>query len=156
MLISVGSGFWRKSDISSIYRLRRVMPSVDDIIPEFVNDTIAQSTIVMQAISESGTPWQLNSEIATTEDRLLVDQPLCRYQKYDLPLEVKTIDGLVGSDVGSKGQTSVIGDLRKMRSLSFPSEKVLDSLSLIGRRHAERSVLASHFPMEFDLRFEPI
>jgi len=142
MLVSVGTGAtapkpkpeWarrRPAIMLAIASLRSVMQDGDHL-----------GQTLLQWMSDSPTPWVIDSEVGTLAEDMIGGQPLLHYLRYDAPLTRNWLAQHLDLTL-AQAQIDAIGAMDRPEN----SAQLLD----IGRRAAERQVRAGHFPPGFDL-----
>jgi len=106
-----------------------------------MDDATWQNQLLLQYMSRTPTPWQIDSEVGDLASDLLTPEPLLTYLRYNVELETPTLLSLGLTDLAPKAK-----DLREMSTASNRFE-----LARIGEKGAEQHVRDEHFPDAFNL-----
>lgn len=141
LLVSMGTGFHeRRAEIKDVESAKLWNWAVE--VPDMlIEDGSWMAQQILQYLSRSPTPWQIDSEVGDLEDDLLGPEPLLSYLRYDVCLDEKTMKALDLPELVPR-----VESLRDMAE----SENV-DDLYEIGRRAARQQVQEGHFDACFDL-----
>lgn len=142
LLLSVGTGGtapkpkpeWarrRPAVMLAIASLRSVMQDGDHL-----------GQTLLQWMSNSPTPWVMDSEVGTLAEDSIGASPLLHYLRYDAPLTQEWL-------AQHLDLTLEPADIAAIGAMDRPENTV--RLLELGRRAAERQVLAEHFPARFDI-----
>jgi len=142
LLTSVGTGaFKRKYDPSSHTKAPELMLGVA-ALHSVIKDCEALVETLLQWMSNSVTPWEINLEIGDLSRDLLANQGHFHHQRYNVALDTSWLKRNLDLDL----QAGAIARLSKMDQPETANE-----LLEIGRKAAKRQVDATHFPSDFDL-----
>jgi len=143
LLVSVGTGAWKPipgvdavTGASKLAWAQRI-PSV------LMEDANHQNQLILQYLSKSATPWQIDREIGDLADDCLMEKPALTYLRYNAKLDENPLN-LVGlSDLTPK-----LDSLRKMEV-----GKNVPDLIKIGEKFAAACEhdIEGHIPSAFDL-----
>ncbi|MFQ5555727.1 MAG: patatin-like phospholipase family protein [Acidimicrobiia bacterium] len=141
LMVSIGTGFW--SDHQPLEKVlnNRLWNWAMEVPGLFIEDVGWLNQLLLQAISDSPTPWTIDSEMGDLRRDLITQQPLLSYLRYDVILDA---EGLA-----SVGVDHVDADLDSLRDMTRAEN--VDELVRIGRTAATSQVEAAHFPAVFDV-----
>lgn len=141
LLVSIGTGFremnlssGQVNNMSSPERSLRALISV-------ISDCDWLSQSLLQWMSRSPTPWDIDSEIGDLRHDLLSGRELLTYLRYSIRLESTWIGETLGIDI----KPDRVADLSTMDNADNVEELVL-----LGQKAAEVQVKEEHFPPSFD------
>ncbi|MCP4203931.1 MAG: patatin [bacterium] len=97
---------------------------------------------LLQWLSESRTPWKIDSEVGDLSADLLTGQPLVTYQRYNVWFDRKWLKEDLGIDITEAEERS-LPDMANPRNLA-PLEE-------IGNKAAAQQIEPQDFPRGFDL-----
>ncbi|MBI2764832.1 MAG: patatin-like phospholipase family protein [Chloroflexi bacterium] len=142
LVVSVGTGSWsRRESIATVMN-----PRIDQVaartVSGLMDDASWQNQLVLQALSRTPTPWQIDREVGTLANERLVKEPLLHYIRYNAELEPEAL-----KELGLDHLAARADDLRAM-----DKAEQRDELAEVGRAAAAKSVSAAHFPRSFDIR----
>jgi hypothetical protein len=141
LLVSVGTGLWRRRDDVDRVLTRRLWNWAAEVPSMLMEDANWLNQLLLQYLSRTRTPWEINSEIGDLSSDLLGAEPALTYLRYDVWLDTYGLQEL--------GLVDLIPAQLRLRDLS--GARNFDDLGRIGERAAERQVQAQHFPTVFDL-----
>lgn len=146
LLVSVGTGAarvkTRAMDVAK-YGLLRWVRRIPQLL---MTDAFWQNQLLLQALSLTPTPWQIDSEVGDGQGGLISGAPLVHYLRYDVLLEQEFLQNQLGLNYSEK-------EARKLREMSKPAN--VEQLAGIGELAAKKQIpdldgLAVHFPERFD------
>ena len=105
-----------------------------------IEDASSWNQLLLQALSRSPTSRVIDDEVGDLAGDLLVPEPVLSYLRYDAVMNAST-----AAEIGLPQLAARMGQLQDMTN--FDNR---DLLFEIGRRFAERQVLAHHFSPVFD------
>lgn len=143
LMVSIGTGAWTPiqgidsvTGASKLSWAKRV-PSV------LMNDATKQNQLILQYLSKTPTPWEIDREIGEMTDDCLTPEPLLTYLRYNAKLDENPLNELALSKMVPK--------LESLRNMEIGSN--VQDLIEIGERAAkvERNRIEQHLPAEFNL-----
>jgi hypothetical protein len=140
LLVSVGTGKWQWNIDSTAMAKEKMWAWLGHLPKMFIQDTCSQGELLLQYLSRSQTPWEIDSEVGDLSQDLLTPKPALTYLRYNVRLEHTLLEGL--------GLHELVPRLEALRRLSG-SDTAAD-LATIGELSAELQVKDSHFPKTFD------
>jgi hypothetical protein len=147
LVISVGTGWRRDRRDPEAFMKQNPMSQGIAALQGLINDTVKNDLMVLQALSNPGRAWPINSEVGGLEGAVIAPAPLFAFQRYDASLdESAVIEALGIQAMKPKKREPIIAALRDMVATS-PSN--LQACLALGR-NAGRNVAASHFPAVFN------
>lgn len=106
-----------------------------------MEDANWQNQLILQGLSNTQTPWEINGEASRMMRGLFGLEPCLSYLRYNVWLEPESLNDLGLSQLAEKSS--------HLREISAAENRF--DLALIGERAASNSILASHFPAAFDI-----
>ena len=141
LLVSVGTGmFSTKRNIKKAYN-RKVLGIFKDLPAIFLNDANKLNQTILQYISNSPTPLEIDGEMGYLDNDLLTPNPALHYLRYNVKLEKDALESF-----GLNYPANEIYNFRKIDNIASTSE-----LAKIGEIVADKTVLPEHFPPHFDI-----
>lgn len=141
LLVSVGTGLWDVRDDplrmahSKVWNWAKYVPTL------LMADALWQNQLILQFLSNSATPWTIDSEVGDLSDDLIVDEPALSYLRYDVQLEEEELVRL--------GLDNEALRAKQLRNMSAAGNRF--ELARIGDAAAKDQVLSEHFPAVFDV-----
>lgn len=141
LLVSVGTGVWKT---------RRPVDEVIDAkawdwprqVPNMLmSDASSLNQLILQWISDTPTPWLIDSEVGDLSADRLAAQPLLSYLRYNATLEEEPLRELGLAELAPR-----LESLRKMNEGGNAAD-----LQRVGAAAAGRQVKPGHLPRAFDL-----
>ncbi|HEY9637108.1 MAG TPA: patatin-like phospholipase family protein [Coleofasciculaceae cyanobacterium] len=141
LLVSVGTGTWKRQD------------NVDDVVDDRVWDWATQiplmlmedanwyNQLILQYLSRTKTPWEIDMEIGNLASDLLTPEPALTYLRYDAWLETLALETM--------GLAQLSPKLESLREMSEAESR--HDLAKIGEKAAQVQVKEEHFPDAFNL-----
>jgi uncharacterized protein len=142
MLVSVGTGATAPKPTAEWAQRRPAIMLAIASLRSLMQDSDHLGQTLLQWMSNSPTPWIINSEVGSLTDDVIGEKPLLHYLRYDAPLVKDWLAQHLGLELGH-AEIELIGAMDRPES----SVRLLE----IGRQAAERQVLAEHFPARYDL-----
>jgi patatin-like phospholipase/acyl hydrolase len=141
LLISIGTGTWKPiAGVDAITGASKL--SWAERIPSILmNDASRQNQLLLQYLSKTKTPWEIDSEVGNLSGDLLTHEPALTYLRYNAELETNPLQSL-----GLGALVTKLDSLRKMEV----GENCQDLIT-IGERASQTAVVPEHFPAAFDL-----
>jgi hypothetical protein len=145
LLVSVGTGAWRPipgvdsvTGASKLSWAKRI-PTV------LMNDANYQNQLILQYLSKSATPWEIDREIGNLSDDLLTPEPVLTYLRYNVKLDENPLNMMGLAGFASKSR------LESLRNMEIG--KNVRDLMTIGDRAAEvdHARIEQQLPADFDL-----
>ena len=143
LLVSVGSGIWRRSTRVEQALQHRVWDWATSVPGLLMDDAMRQNQLLLQAMAETPTWWEIDSEVESLGRYRLTPEPLLTYLRYNVELEAETLQAL---GVKAAANPRRLNALREMSAAEHRHE-----LAAIGKRAGEQQVQLDHFPVAFDL-----
>ena len=141
LLVSVGTGVWHRSDDVDKVVQGMTWDWATQVPLMLIEDANWQKQLLLQYLSSTPTPWEIDREVGNLSSDLLTQQPALSYLRYDVWLEANALNAL--------GLASLRPKLRSLRDICA-SENRYD-LATIGEQAAGVQVRDDHFPSAFDL-----
>jgi hypothetical protein len=141
LLVSVGTGHWRNRQSADTVVNSRLWDWAREVPAMLMNDASLNNQLILQYLSHTATPVQIDSEIGSLSSDLLTHEPALTYLRYDVVLESEALKALGVPEFSTK-----VALLRKMEH----AENRFD-LARIGELAAEQQIREEHFPAVFDL-----
>lgn len=140
LLVSVGTGMWRRRDPVDKVTKARAWDWTREVPLMLMEDASTQNQLILQALSRSPTALTIDSEIGDLAMDLLTPEPMLSYLRYNACIDR---EGLKAIDYLSK-----VKDVESLWSMSNVGNR--EHLLAIGRRAAEQQVRAEYFLDAFD------
>lgn len=141
LLISIGTGMFKfKRDYRKAYD-RKVFGIFKDLPNFFLEDASKLNQIMLQYLSNSPIPLELDSEMGSLNADLLTTTPALSYLRYNVWLEKEVL-----STYGLNYTTQEVFNFRKMDHVISTPE-----LANIGEVVAEQTIKPEHLPAQFDI-----
>jgi uncharacterized protein len=141
LLVSAGTGSHRRHDKVDTVVAGRVWNWALQVPAMLMEDASWQNQAILQLLSRSQTPWEIDSEIGDLREDLILDKPALSYLRYDVLLEPETLEQL--------GLSRLTPKLTSLREMSAAQNR--HDLAKIGEEAAKQQVKEAHFPAAFDL-----
>lgn len=141
MLVSVGTGSWsNRETVAQVLRGNHLV-GLKRTIQMLMNDTDWHGQTILQAISDSPTPWTVDREVGDLHEDRLGAEPSLHYLRYNVLLEPEALEEL--------GRKDLIPRIPKLRDAFAAKERF--TLQEIGRAAGKRTIKPQHFPHVFDI-----
>jgi len=143
LLVSVGSGVLRwRSTVDHVvdHRLWDWAIEIPSILME---DASWRNQLLLQLLSRSPTPWEIDPDVGNLASDLLAGEPALSYLRYNVLLDADNLEQLQ--------LTELIPHLESFRNISAAENS--SALAAIGERAAEKVVQDEHFLGAFDKIF---
>ncbi|MBV9386846.1 MAG: patatin-like phospholipase family protein [Chroococcidiopsidaceae cyanobacterium CP_BM_ER_R8_30] len=141
LLVSIGTGSWHYHNTVDNVVEGRIWDWATQVPSMLMNDANWQDQLLLQYLSNTPTPWEINREVGDLASDLLTPEPALSYLRYDVPLEENALNAL--------GLTKLSPKLNSLRDMSAGENRY--DLALIGEKAAEQQVQDEHLPKAFDL-----
>ncbi len=141
LLVSVGTGSWSRRDRPEVVVNGKLWNSAMQVPSMLMDDASWQNQLLLQVLSRTKTPWQIDSEVGDLSDDRVTAEPVLTYLRYDFRLET--------DDLAELGLEHLAPNLGQLREMSAAASRF--DLATIGEAAALRQVSADHFPTAFDL-----
>lgn len=140
MLVSLGTGTWQhQRDVSQVTS-RRVWDWAREVPSMLISDASKQAQFLLQSLSHTPTPWNIDREIGDASDGLLSERPLLWYLRYNAILCREELNRVGLAHLRNRAETlRDLGDARNAPALLE-----------VGRATADNQVRSSHLPRAFD------
>lgn len=143
LLVSIGTGSWIPVEgVDSVTGASKLSwakraPTV------LMNDANRQNQLILQFISKTETPWEIDREVGDMVGDGLTPEPLLTYLRYNVKLDDNPLNTL--------GLSKMVPKLKSLRNMEVGSN--VSDLIEIGERaaQAEKSNIARHLKTDFDL-----
>jgi hypothetical protein len=145
MLASVGTG---STSLKSKPHLATRRPSsifAAESLRSLMDDSDRLGQMLLQWMSNSPTPWFINSEIGNLEDDVIGETPFLHYLRYDAPMLGDWLAQHLGLALGAD-------EIASIREMDRPEN--VQRLLEIGRLAAAIQIQPEHFPSRFDVGAE--
>lgn len=141
LLVSIGTGAWHRRDTAEQVAQGKAWDWATQVPLMLMDDANWQGQLLLQYLSKSPTPWEIDREVGDLASDLLTQQPALSYLRYDVLLEANALNAL--------GLANLRPKLVSLRDISAAENRY--DLAMIGKQAAERQVSDEHFPNAFDL-----
>lgn len=142
LLVSVGTGvFARQEDPQGVAK-GKLWEWVTRVPSMLMEDADWQNQLLLQYLSRTPTPWNIDSEVGDLASDLLTPEPALSYLRYSCWLGDQSLRELGLPDLAPKADS--------FRDISDAANRY--DFIRIGEAVAEQQVRAEHFPEPFDLR----
>lgn len=147
LLISVGTG-WRRErrDAKSLLKAKPVELGIS-ALQGLINDTVKNDLTLLQAMSDSQSPWKINTEIGDLSSQFLSDKPLFSFQRYDVSLSQSDIVSALKIETEKDRVKKRIA--KNLLNMSDATKSNLRACESLGHA-AALNVKPDHFPSIFD------
>jgi uncharacterized protein len=145
LLVSVGTGCWHQKDEVETVLNSKLWNWAMEIPSMLMEDANWQNQLLLQYLSHSKTPWLIDREIGDLSQDLLTSEPVLSYLRYNAILETNELQAHDCADLVSK--------LKSLKGMSAAENRY--DLSRIGEKFAEKQVKQEHFPISFDIVYNP-
>ncbi|MBV8887809.1 MAG: patatin-like phospholipase family protein [Chroococcidiopsidaceae cyanobacterium CP_BM_RX_35] len=146
LLVSVGTGSWHHHDTADNVVEGRMWNWATQVPSMLMNDANWQGQLLLQYLSNTSTPWEIDREVGNLASDLLTPEPALSYLRYDVRLEANALNAL--------GLTQLSLKLGSLRDMSAGENRY--NLTLIGEKAAEQQVQDEHFSKAFDLSVQAL
>ncbi len=142
LLVSVGTGV-----IQRRFRVEKITHKLEQdnwksMVPFLMAEEAGRQTqLILQYLSRSATPWEVDREAGNLSLDLLTPEPALSYLRYDVRLNPEEMKRL-----GFEKSDELLAELREMK---IPKQS--DMLLKIGAAAAKSAISEHHFPKVFDL-----
>jgi hypothetical protein len=109
-----------------------------------MNDASWHNQLILQSISKTETPWEIDGEIGDLSGDLLTSAPLLTYLRYNAWLDRNGLQKL--------GLGNMVENLDSLREMS--NGENAGDLAAIGEAAAKTQVSDEHFPAAFNTLIE--
>ncbi|HEY9666740.1 MAG TPA: patatin-like phospholipase family protein [Coleofasciculaceae cyanobacterium] len=141
LLVSVGTGTWKRQDNVDEVAEGRVWNWAFEVPLMLMNDANWHNQLILQYLSRTKTPWEIDMEIGNLSSDLLTSEPALSYLRYDAWLETTALESMGMGDLDPK--------LNSLREMSDAQNRY--DLARIGEKAALLQVQQDHFPDAFNL-----
>ena len=139
-LLSIGTGSWQDKLNPNQVTDNKIWNWAGEVPTLLMNDANWQNQLLLQSISKSLNPVEIDMEIGTAAGDLCGAQPLLTYVRYEVELQINALAEL-GIQVSND-------QLKSLREMSDASNR--EQLYAIGKAAGNRDVEATHFPPNFN------
>jgi patatin-like phospholipase len=141
LLVSVGTGMWERHGAAESIVDDKVWDWAKNVPGLLMDDATWQNQLILQYLSRSATPWQIDEEVGDLAGDLLTAEPVLTYLRYNVRLETGALAALGLSDLAPRAL-----DLREMSKAENRAD-----LARIGDAAAATMVRDEHFPDAFNV-----
>ncbi|HAJ60104.1 MAG TPA: patatin [Cyanobacteria bacterium UBA8543] len=141
LLVSLGTGMWKRQDNVEEVVEGKVWNWATQIPLMLMDDANWYNQLILQYLSRSKTPWEVDMEIGNLDSDLLTPEPALTYLRYDAWLETLALEAM--------GLAQLSPQLESLREMSDAENRY--DLAKIGEQAAEVQVKEEHFPDAFNL-----
>lgn len=141
LLVSAGTGSWKRQDNVNEVVEGRVWDWAFEVPLMLMDDANWYNQLILQYLSRTKTPWEIDMEIGNLSSDLLTSEPALTYLRYDVGLETSTLETMGMADLSPK--------LQSLRDMSNGNN--CHDLARIGEKAALLQVQEDHFPDVFNL-----
>ncbi len=141
LLVSVGTGTWKRQDNVDDVVDGRVWDWAFEVPLMLMDDANWYNQLILQYLSRSKTPWEIDMEIGNLASDFLAPEPALSYLRYDAWLETTALE--------SMGMAQLSPKLNSLREMSDAENR--HDLARIGEKAALMQVQEDHFPDAFNL-----
>ena len=111
-------------------------------VPELLmDDANWQNQLLLQYLSRTATPWEIDREVGDLSTDLLTPEPALTYLRYNVRIE--------GPALSALGLDDLAGRAEQLREMSDAANR--HDLARIGDAGARQQVRDEHFPDAFNL-----
>ena len=136
LLVSVGTGNWERQEDVNVVANRRLWNWAREVPTMLIQDANWHNQLILQYLSNTRTPWQIDDEVGDLSSDLLPAQPALTYLRYDVKLDAETLRDLGLPELATRAKS-----LCRMSAAANRFD-----LALIGDRAADRQVREEHLP----------
>jgi predicted acylesterase/phospholipase RssA len=141
LLVSVGTGVWQRRDNVDDVAEARAWDWAREVPSMLMEDASWQNQLLLQYLSRTLTPWEIDREVGNLASDLLTPGPALSYLRYNVSLDVHGLQEL--------GLAELVPNLKSLREMSAAESR--HDLARIGEKAAEQQVRDEHFPDAFNL-----
>ncbi|MGK7873784.1 MAG: patatin-like phospholipase family protein [Xenococcaceae cyanobacterium] len=141
LLVSVGTGLWERNDDVDTVVKGKVWDWAQQVPLMLMEDANWQNQLLLQYLSRSQTPWEIDRDMGDLSEDLLTPEPALTYLRYDVRFTPDNIKKM--------GLPELAPNAEAMEDMTNPAFRY-DMLK-IGRRAAELQIKPEHLPEAFDL-----
>ncbi len=141
LLVSIGTGYWSEKLPVDDVAGAKAWDWASQVPAMLMEDASWQNQLILQWLSDSPTPWEIDSEIGDLSEDFLLGEPALSYVRYNARLEREALE--------EYGLGHLAPRLKSLREMSEGHNA--RNLADIGAAFAERMVASDHFPSAFDL-----
>lgn len=141
LLVSVGTGTWRRHDNPDTVAEGKLWNWASEVPSMLMEDASWQNQLLLQYLSRTPTPWEIDQEVGDLATDLLPPAPALTYLRYNVWLETPALQAL--------GLTTLAPRAEALREMSAAENR--DALASIGAAAAAWQVHDQHFPDAFNL-----
>ena len=141
LLVSIGTGTWERKTAVDDVAESKIWDWAKELAGLFMDDATWQNQLLLQFLSRSATPWEIDREVGDLSGDLLTPEPALTYLRYNVRLETSALAELGFTEVAAKAEG--------LREMSNADNR--NALADIGDTAARRQVRDEHFPDAFNL-----
>jgi hypothetical protein len=141
LIVSVGTGFLNiKKSATEVLKMSAVNLAAQSLL-SIMSDTDRLAQTMLQWMSNSQTPWEIDQEISNLDSDLLAPQPLLSYLRYETIFEPDWIYNNFQLKYTEK-------KLQGLFAMDNPEN--IEKLILLGKKAASVQIRETHFPKFFN------
>jgi len=141
LLASVGTGLWTHGKMVDDVTDDKLWDWAAQVPELLMDDANWQNQLLLQYLSRSATPWEIDREVGDLSTDLLTSEPALTYLRYNVRIE--------GPALSALGLTDLVVKAEKLREMSDAGNR--EDLARIGDAAAWQQVRDEHFPDAFNL-----
>ena len=142
LLVSVGTGRRNTNRESSRWAARQAVESLTSL----VDDGSALVETIMQWLSNTQTPYEIDGEMGDLSSDLLSRDPLLTYLRYNLEYSSEWLKENISLDTPFTDEI-----LTSMELIDNAADQNIQNLTTLGDWAADAQILESHFPASFEV-----
>jgi hypothetical protein len=141
LLASVGTGLWSQPKTVPDIEGDKLWDWAKSLPGLLMDDATWQNQLILQYLSRTVTPWEIDGEVGDLAGDLLTPEPALTYLRYNTRLEPGALSALGLDDLAPRAE--------KLRDMSNGENR--EELARIGEAAARVQVRDEHFPDAFNL-----
>ncbi len=141
LLVSVGTGVWQHRADTDEVAEGKLWDWATQVPSMLMDDASWQNQLLLQYLSRTPTPWEIDREVGDLSSDLLTPEPMLTYLRYNVALETPALLTLGLSALAPKAEA--------LREMSDAGNR--HDLARIGEVAAAQHVRDDHFPDAFNL-----
>jgi hypothetical protein len=141
LMVSLGTGHWERKKAVDDVADSKIWDWAKDLAGLFMDDATWQNQLLLQFLSRSATPWEIDREVGDLSGDLLTPEPALTYLRYNVRLEPGALTDLGFGALAPKAEA--------LQEMSNADNRQV--LADIGGAAARRDVRDEHFPDAFNL-----
>jgi hypothetical protein len=141
LLVSVGTGLWTRAKTVEDVTDANILNWAAQVPELLMDDATWQNQLLLQYLSRSATPWEIDREIGDLSTDLLGTEAALTYLRYNARIEKPALAALGLDDLEPRAE--------QLREMSDADNR--EDLARIGDAAARQQVRDEHFPDAFNL-----